>query len=249
MRFFKVMAAQLAIVLLTLTGCGGGGGSTSASVNDAPAPAGDQTAPFVFISAPANGSTAGGTVVLAANVSDNVGVTRVEFYLDGSIKGSVSSAPYVFNWDTAPLAAGNHTWAAKAFDAAGNIGQSGNVVVTLPTVPTVPVTVSMSTVISGNSAVGTVFLAGLTVPDAFGLELTVSMPAGASIASVTKSGVAMVASTTEANGQTVILAGNTGFGSGEVMRVNFVDVPAGDMTAGFGIAQSIAFGAGGVPIP
>ncbi len=47
---------------------------------------GDTQAPATAITAPANGATVSGTVSVTASASDNVGVTRVEFFLDGVLQ-------------------------------------------------------------------------------------------------------------------------------------------------------------------
>ncbi len=90
----------------TITVTGGGGGDT--------------TAPTVSITAPSNGATVSGTVTVSASASDNVGVDRVEFRVDGALKFTDYSAPYSFNWDTTTASNGGHTVSATAFDAAGN---------------------------------------------------------------------------------------------------------------------------------
>ena len=51
---------------------GGGGG-------------GDTTPPTTSITSPADGATVSGTVTVSANASDNVGVSRVELYVDGAL--------------------------------------------------------------------------------------------------------------------------------------------------------------------
>jgi hypothetical protein len=65
-----------------------------------------------------------GTITLSANASDNVGVTMVEFYIDGLLKASSNVAPYSAPFDSTTLANGSHSLVAKAYDAAGNIGTS-----------------------------------------------------------------------------------------------------------------------------
>lgn len=65
-----------------------------------------------------------GTVTLSATASDNVGVTKVEFWVDGALKGTVNSAPYTLALNSTLLANGVHSLTAKAFDAAGNVGTS-----------------------------------------------------------------------------------------------------------------------------
>ena len=77
---------------------------------------GDTTAPTV--SASATGSS--GSVTFAASASDNVGVTNVEFYVDGAIKGSDTTAPYSLAFNSTALSNGAHSLTAKAVDAAGN---------------------------------------------------------------------------------------------------------------------------------
>jgi Bacterial Ig domain len=74
------------------------------------------------VSARENGSS--GTVTLAADASDNVGVTKVEFWVDGALKGSVTAAPYSLLLDSRTLSNGAHSLVAKAFDAAGNTTSS-----------------------------------------------------------------------------------------------------------------------------
>jgi hypothetical protein len=98
-------------------GSGGGGGDT--------------TAPTVSITAPANGATVSGTVSVTASASDNVGVTKVEFYLDGVLKSTDTTSPYSWSWDTTTAANGTHSLTSKAYDAANNVGTSAAVSVTV----------------------------------------------------------------------------------------------------------------------
>jgi hypothetical protein len=99
-------------------GTGGGGG-------------GDTTAPTVSVTAPANGATVSGTVSINATASDNVGVSKVEFYVDGAIRSTDTTSPYSWSWNTTTFANSSHTIVAKAYDAANNIGTSSNVTVTV----------------------------------------------------------------------------------------------------------------------
>ncbi len=91
----------------------------------------DSEAPVAALTAPAEGDAVVGTVNLAADASDNVGVTRVSFFVNGVFLGSDTSAPYEFAWDTTQGGNGPQTVVAKAFDAGGNVGASAAVVVTV----------------------------------------------------------------------------------------------------------------------
>jgi hypothetical protein len=85
---------------------------------------GDTTAPTITVTSPSNGATVSGTTAVTATASDNVGVTSVEFRVDGALKATDSSSPYSFNWDTTTASNGAHTVSATAFDAAGNSGSN-----------------------------------------------------------------------------------------------------------------------------
>jgi len=77
------------------------------------------------VSATESGSS--GTITLSANATDNVGVAKVEFYIDNSLVGTVSATPYQLSVDSSTLANGTHSLVAKAYDAANNVGASSAV--------------------------------------------------------------------------------------------------------------------------
>ncbi|HVX48413.1 MAG TPA: Ig-like domain-containing protein [Candidatus Saccharimonadales bacterium] len=104
-----------------------GGGSSSA----------DTTNPTVSIASPSNGSTVSGIVTATASASDNVGVTKVEISVDGSLKIADTSAPYNYSFDSKTISNGSHTISAKAYDAAGN-SSSSSVTVTVNNPDTTP---------------------------------------------------------------------------------------------------------------
>ncbi|HTA64796.1 MAG TPA: Ig-like domain-containing protein, partial [Xanthomonadaceae bacterium] len=96
------------------------GTSTAVSFSVSNATGGDTTPPTT--SASESGSS--GTITLSATASDNVGVTRVEFYVDGTLKGTDTTSPYSMTLDSTTLANGSHTLTSKAYDAANNVGTS-----------------------------------------------------------------------------------------------------------------------------
>lgn len=98
---------------------GGGGGG------------GDTTPPSTSITAPASGATVSGTVTVSASASDNVGVSRVEFYAGSTLLGTDSAAPYEAAWNTTAVANGTYALTSRAFDAAGNAATSATVSVTV----------------------------------------------------------------------------------------------------------------------
>jgi hypothetical protein len=119
---------------------------------------GDTTPPSASITAPANGATVSGTVSVTATASDNVGVTKVEFYLDGVLQSTDTTSPYAWSWNTTTATNATHSLTAKAYDAANNIGTSAAVSVTVNNVggDTTPPTVSITAPANGATVSGTV---------------------------------------------------------------------------------------------
>ena len=115
----------LACMLPILFSCGGGagsGGGEEAGVGIGTGTGTDVAAPQLTLTAPANfAADLTGTLAMAATASDDVGVTRVEFEVDGLPAGSVASAPFAASVNTADFAAGQHMVRARAHDAAGNL--------------------------------------------------------------------------------------------------------------------------------
>jgi len=91
----------------------------------------DGVAPTASITTPANGAGVSGNVNVSATASDDVGVDRVEFLLDGTLLGSDASAPYSIVWNATTASNGAHTLQARAYDLADNVGTSAQVNVTV----------------------------------------------------------------------------------------------------------------------
>ncbi|MBC7962366.1 MAG: fibronectin type III domain-containing protein [Steroidobacteraceae bacterium] len=91
----------------------------------------DVNPPTVSSILPLQGSSLSGSVNVSCSASDDVGVSKVEFYANGAMVAAVNTAPYNYAWDTTAVANGSYTLTAKAYDAAGNVGQTGNLVVSV----------------------------------------------------------------------------------------------------------------------
>lgn len=97
------------------------GGGT---VTPPPPPPGDSVAPTALVTQPVNGSTIGNKATVVASGQDNVGITKMELFIDGQLKGTSSSGSISYNWNSRKASRGIHTITVKAYDAAGNMGQS-----------------------------------------------------------------------------------------------------------------------------
>jgi hypothetical protein len=91
----------------------------------------DSTAPTVSITSPANNATVFSNQTIAVTAADAVGVTKTELYIDGQLKATDNATPYSFVVDTRTLSNATHTLQAKAYDSAGNIGNSAIITITV----------------------------------------------------------------------------------------------------------------------
>lgn len=102
----------------------------------------DNTPPEISLSAPANGAFVTGTIAVTAAATDNVGITKVEFYRDNNVLLTTdTSSPYTFNWNSTTVPEGAHNLYAIVQDKAGFRTTSATVAITVDnTAPTVAIT-------------------------------------------------------------------------------------------------------------
>jgi hypothetical protein len=89
----------------------------------------DLLAPIVTLLSPSSGATVRGEVEVLVMAKDDVGVTRVELYVDGRRVDTDKHEPYRFEWDSTEVPDGSHELLVKAYDEAGNVGQASATVV------------------------------------------------------------------------------------------------------------------------
>jgi len=80
----------------------------------------DTVLPTVNILNPADDATINGTVIINVDASDNVGISKVEFYIDDTLKNTDTISPYEWNWDTTTYSNGTYTLKVIAYDESGN---------------------------------------------------------------------------------------------------------------------------------
>jgi hypothetical protein len=126
----------------------------------------DTTAPQVTVTDPRAATTVSGIVMLGATASDNVGVTRVQFKVDGQPVGApVTAPPFQAAWDSRTASAGSHTVTAEASDAAGNTGASPGVTVTVDNSAPPPAAIGIDRMVVRHAR-GTLTSPALTTPTA-----------------------------------------------------------------------------------
>lgn len=90
----------------------------------------DTTPPTVSITSPASGATISTTTTVTANASDDVAMSKVEFYVDGVLKATDTGSPYTYSLDPTTFSNGTHSLTAKAYDTSNNSATSTAVSVT-----------------------------------------------------------------------------------------------------------------------
>lgn len=157
------------------------GTGNSAWLTSAPitvAGASDAVAPTVTLIASATTITAPGTLTLSASAADNVGVASVQIYRDGIALGPAIDAPGPYQTSVQISGAasnGTHVFSARAFDAAGNVGISADVTVTIaiPVAPQIPA--APSGLVSTAQSASSVSLAWTDNESGSGLNYTVQL--------------------------------------------------------------------------
>lgn len=98
------------------------GTSAGVSVTVIPRATSDNQVPALTLNSPSNGTTGlGSQVQFTVTASDNVGVTRVEYQVDGEAVAEVTSAPWSLSFSgMGTYTTGVHVVRARARDAAGN---------------------------------------------------------------------------------------------------------------------------------
>jgi thermitase len=133
-------------------GIGGGGGDT--------------IPPAVSFTSPGNGATVSGSITVAAWASDNVGVSHIEFFVDGGLAATTGGPSGSFSWNTVTVGDGFHTLTARAYDGAGNVGTSSiGVSVANPVPDTAPPAVGFTSPGNGSTVAGSVTVTAVASDD------------------------------------------------------------------------------------
>jgi hypothetical protein len=129
------------------------------------------TSPIVSLTSPVANSTIGGTTSVLADASDDIAITKVEFYSDNNFIGSSISAPYSVSLDTSKQPNGTHILTAKAYNTAGLSTTSIGVAVTINNAPSSSTAPSVSISLPvGGTTVSTPVAIQATAADVIGIS-------------------------------------------------------------------------------
>lgn len=119
--------------------------------------------------------------------------------------------------------------------------------------PTPKVSASISTQITGSNAVSTISINGATSPVIYGFQVTVNFPVGATFVSpasaIGVNSASFIDASNPGQGSVLIVsAGSAGFGSGDVLSVNFTTVPNSAQATDFTVTDFIAKDSNGATV-
>jgi hypothetical protein len=91
----------------------------------------DSTPPAVSIVSPLNGANVSGVVPIDTAPTDDLGVQKVQFWVDSTYLSFDASSPYSKSWNSVSVANGSHTIRVRAVDWAGNVSSDVTITVTV----------------------------------------------------------------------------------------------------------------------
>jgi hypothetical protein len=130
--------------------------------------------PNITITAPTDGAYGFGTVSVTANASDDVGVLRVQFFVDSGLLVEDASIPYGVDWDSDAFDEGPHILKAIAYDTADQSAETRATITIDRSAPLVEITEPGGGTLDGMVTVSA------DVTDAIGLDTVVLQIDGSS---------------------------------------------------------------------
>ena len=117
----------------------------------------------------------------------------------------------------------------------------------------VGITASINTTVTVPTAVSTISISGVTSPLVCGVNLQVTYPSGTTYANDNPTngipaGTIISLVNSNAASSDITVFGATGFGSGDIAKINYGTVPIGSSSTSFGVTILKIFDCNGVPI-
>ncbi|MGV7226936.1 MAG: S8 family serine peptidase [Nitrosopumilus sp.] len=84
----------------------------------------DSTAPTVAITNPTDGQIITGKTRIVVLASDDSEISKVEIFIDGTLKSTLTGSTYEYNWNPKGASGGTHTISSVATDISGNSAET-----------------------------------------------------------------------------------------------------------------------------
>lgn len=104
----------------------------------------DNISPTINLISPSDGSTVFEIMPIKVDVTDNVGIDRVEFYVGAQLEGTIQNEPYIYYWNTTSIENGSiRTIQCRAYDTSDNEAITPSIIVTVNNEGREPASVSL----------------------------------------------------------------------------------------------------------
>lgn len=91
--------------------------------------------PTISITSPSSGSNVYGIVTVKTSVSDDFGINKVQFYVNGGLSKTSKESPHIFNWETNKIPNGKYTIEAVVYDTRNQTAQDIINLIRIPHAP------------------------------------------------------------------------------------------------------------------
>jgi glucose/arabinose dehydrogenase/regulation of enolase protein 1 (concanavalin A-like superfamily) len=81
---------------------------------------GGNSPPLIDVTYPGHSGIFSGVINVTTNVSDSDGISKVEFYIDGTLVATDTTSPYSYTWNSTAYPNGSHNLTAIAYDTLNN---------------------------------------------------------------------------------------------------------------------------------
>ncbi|MBI1882738.1 MAG: DNRLRE domain-containing protein [Chlamydiae bacterium] len=147
----------------------------------------DSEPPVITITNPVSNAMLSGAVDLTVNATDNVGIQKVSYFLEGQELASTWLSPFSYSWNTVGTPNGSDTLLAKAYDYANNETVSAPISLTIANI--IDIDAPSCTILSPqqNEFVRGVFLIEVQALDNVGIQKVECYVDDKSVGTLTKS--------------------------------------------------------------
>jgi len=91
--------------------------------------------PKISITSPSSGANVYGIVAIKTSVSDDFGIKKVQFYVNGGLSKTTQASPHIFNWGTNKIYNGTYTVKAVVYDTRNQTSQDQINLIRIPHAP------------------------------------------------------------------------------------------------------------------
>lgn len=107
----------------------------------------DETPPNLSILTPVSNQTVYEAIIIVVNTDDDVGISKVEFYINDILVKTQSESPFYYDWNTTTVEDGDYIIKVISYDTSDNFTESQPILLTVDNTDSYPTPISIISVI------------------------------------------------------------------------------------------------------